>query len=632
MTTTIEDLVKKAVARNTAIIELAPCGVCGCSFFYARAGRKHNGCLWCKHIANNQRIEAKINATKMIDENGAEIYEGRACSKCGGYIRLVGQAYGTKQKKGACRECAIQDQQEREFGKEMVRFTRKVSHLTHKFVVSSIERSGTVEVAPRNLMEYLEVRELVYRCRAMNEKEKAEGTGINWEIGHRYPASEVDGLVGKATVDNLYIVEWRQNRRDGNTVPDEWSPNQVISIGTVREITKSHEAAKAWKERKDWDTPTKAEQAKRDAREKAANEAHREMVTKLVSEVSPSLLRFFAEYETPTFEKLHREIAFEWSKFAAKTTHTIEGYIKAGIDGGKDYTQVRDQKLTMEAFCEGQSRLWIIAQTFDQLADAESILMEKKARGEAIDEDALARVKRFAVLWAEDIKTRPRNLVMGFTHPMLDVLGDWKVWGSRVAEDKKQWLCAWKSTSLEGQSTPFDEAPDLDLVNKVLIDKQVFPTSEVEPDFKSWVSWKNTADDWAYEKAAEKAKKAEAARRKAEAQARMEQEKAEAEARFLRQKDAEIAELVEAVRQIAEYRASWVWYASFDEAESIKFVESAERYLAELQERAKTVTREGMTGFLCAAHTFKRELCPQGLHGWINSQYGLRPSGFAWAR
>lgn len=514
MTDYEKQAVEKALSNGTEVMEAKACKVCGCTHYYVRhdAGYpRKNGCIVCKAV----KAEAKMRKTMMVDENGVGVYLGKACSVCGGYTRLSDAAYGAK--KGACRECALEKQITKEYGKEFARLQRKSNHHTHNFLVGSIERSGTVLVAPQNRQQFYEVLDLIYRCDLMNEREKVLETGIRWEVGHKYPACVAgEMLVGKATVENLYIVESRQNKIDGNLVPDEWETCQVVSIQDCRKIATSYEAAKAWKEHKaQWEkTATKADRAARDAAEKEVNTKHRALVSSLVSHVSDSLMAFFEDDYLPTFETMHKAVNAQWVKFSLHTHQSIESCIKAGIK--REYKMVRGQRVEMEAFVEGNARLSLINQTFDQLADAESILKEMMMRGQAVDMVALSQVKRFAVEWAEDVLRRPKNVVMGFAHPLLDVLGDWKVWGTKKGEDGLQHLCPWRKPSLEGGLTPFDEMPDLDLVNKVLLSAEY--REPVMSEFEA-VKWENTSDIWLYERQVEKAKRLEMLRKMEEAAA-----------------------------------------------------------------------------------------------------------------
>ncbi|MFW3387803.1 UNVERIFIED_CONTAM: hypothetical protein RF648_17520, partial [Kocuria sp. CPCC 205274] len=185
---TKEELILRLEERQTPYVILEPCEKCQGEVYYARKGRRHNGCVQCRFYADDATATGNSlpQEASEIDGNGVRIYNGRACRVCGENTRIGENAYHAK--KGSCRSCAIHQQQEREQGKQLKRLSSAVNEQAHKFVVDSIHRSGCIEVAPRSLIEWLELKDLVMRCRAMNEKERALETGIRWELCHQYPA------------------------------------------------------------------------------------------------------------------------------------------------------------------------------------------------------------------------------------------------------------------------------------------------------------------------------------------------------------------------------------------------------------------------------------------------------------
>ncbi|EIF1022366.1 hypothetical protein LE610_004403 [Salmonella enterica] len=502
-------LAEKAKSKGIAILESEPCQKCRegtAIYFYARPkesgeGVRANGCLWCRHLEGND-LEAVPNSqvltsAVMVDDNGVPIYEGRACSSCGSKVRIGVAAYGMA--KGKCRACAIHQQEEQRHGKEIKRVNRAVTQKVHKFVVQSIERSGFVEVAPRSQQEFFELRELVYRCQVMNEQERALNTGIRWELGHKYPAVTHGELRGKATADNIHLVQYTKNRQQGNSLPDEWEQCQVISIEGCRAIQRSYEAAKAWKEWKHWEKNiSPAEKKARTIKERQAQADHAERVKAIVGD-AVRVMEFFNTDHIPTFEALQRQVEAKWDRVVMKMSRQIDAYIQSGHK--QPYTVVREQRLTMEAFCGASSRLWLVVQTFQQLKDAFEILMEQKPTEKQILD--MTSVRRHAVMWAMDLLDNPQVLVMGFTHPLLETLGNPLVWGTLEDEDTgKQWLCVWRYNGVDwvDMLTPFDAPADginLDTVNPALLNKSQVLTPE--PVYSFAGGWSDTAEDYIYE-------------------------------------------------------------------------------------------------------------------------------------
>lgn len=508
-------LAAQARERGTPILELEPCDKCrepAAIYFYEREGRTHNGCLWCRHVEGKAPLTATDNQevltpAMLVDDNGVPVYEGRACAECGNKIRIVGTAYGSKNK-GACLECALHQQEERQHGKEIKRLNRATTQKVHKFIVQSIERSGVVEVAPRTQQEFFELRELAYRCHVMNQQEQALNTGIRWELGHKFPAMVAGELRGKATAENIHLVQYEVNRAEGNAIPEQWERKQVISIEGCRAIQKSYEAAKAWKEAKVWEKAiTPAEKKERTMRERQAQAEHAERVREICGD-AVRVLEFFADDYLPTFERLKAELEAKWDRVVMKMSRQIDAFIQSGHK--QPYTEVREQRLTMEAFCGAHTRLWLVVQTFQQLADGIEIVKQEVLTPE--QEQDLYRLKRYAVSWAVDLLDNPKVLAMGFTHPLLSVLGDWKAWGTVEDESTgKQWLCVWQNHGLNvaDMLTPFDapsETVSLDGVNATLLTNQEVST----PHVVGLAGWSDTEEQHIYEQA--KKRKAREAR------------------------------------------------------------------------------------------------------------------------
>ncbi|OSK87595.1 hypothetical protein ECXG_05338 [Escherichia coli TA447] len=465
-----------------------------------------------------------------------------------------------------------------------------MSNKVHKFIVQSIERSGAVEVAPQSFAEFIEVRELAYRCQMMNEREARLETGIRWEIGHKFPAAgtpDCDDLRGKATVENLYLVQMEQNRKEGNAVPDDWTIKQVVSIAHCRAIQRSYEASQAWKMVKgSWSNDTAAEKKERTLKERQAQADHAERVCKLVGE-TVKVMEFFAVEDLLSFGQMLETVSARWEKMTVKMDRIITGFIQSGRN--LPFTEAREQRLTVEAFCGATARLHAVVMTFQQIADAEKIILADDVMPEVIEQ--LETVKRCAVLWGRDVLNNENVLVMGFTHPLLNVLGNPLAWGTVEDENTgKQWLCCWQNQyrDIAAELTPFDApetAIDESRVNPALINNQPFLTSE---PVKVWgEGWNNTEEIYLYEQA-EKVKAREA-RAAAEERKRAAQEAQRADER--RQASKGITSQIEALR------SDWgMWESELYAFAGGEFQEcllgDAYRLIAETGERVNAAVQE----------------------------------------
>ncbi|EJY3357269.1 hypothetical protein OGA58_004475 [Salmonella enterica] len=581
-------LAEQARAKGTAILTGEPCTKCRepeAIYFYARPkdsgeGLRVNGCLWCRHIESRLGATANSNfltPATMTDDNGTPIYEGRACKVCRSKMRLGVHAYGSKQ--GTCRACAIHQQQEKEHGKQIKRASQRATAKLHKVTVQSIERSGAVEVAPRSLVEYLELKDLVYRCELMNQREQALGTKINWVIAHKYPAAgagEGDTLRGKVTADNLYLVQQELNWQDGNSKPESWTDKQVISIAGCRAIMNSQQAAKAWIERRTWDKKlTPAEKKARTIAERKAWGDHAERVKKIAAD-AVGVMEFFAATDNSnflTFEAMRQQVETRWNKTTLQMDRVITAAIQSGRTDAK-YAEVREQRLTADAFCGANSRLWLVVMTFQQLADAIEIITETDKSIQTAEQ--VETVKRCAVLWAIDVLNNPGVLVMGFTHPLLSVMGEAWTWGTREDEATgKEWLCVWRNPTSD-ELTGFDgEQPPEDEINPALTVNCNFPTPEPVHDYGE--GWQSTATDYLYEQRKEKARREAREQRQREQEAAAERQRTEEAAALSKRIAYEAKAAVEGLEPL-------YWYASAEwEGANLDF---AHRLIADVMERA----------------------------------------------
>ncbi|ELW7932823.1 hypothetical protein QMH64_004704 [Salmonella enterica] len=578
-------LAEQARAKGTAILTGEPCTKCRepeAVYFYARPkdsgeGLRANGCLWCRHIESRLGAIANSNfptPATMADDNGTPIYEGRACKVCRSKVRLGVHAYGSKQ--GTCRACAIHQQQEKEHGKQIKRASQRATAKLHKFVIQSVERSGFVEVAPRSLVEYLELKDLVHRCELMNQREQALNTGIRWELGHRYPAQVAGELRGKATADNVYLCQYEQNRADGNALPEHWTQKQVVSIAGCRAVQNSQQAAKAWIERRTWDKKlTPAEKKARTIAERKAWDDHAERVKKIAAD-AVGVMEFFAATANSnflTFEAMRQQVETRWNKTTLQMDRVITAAIQSGRTDAK-YAEVREQRLTADAFCGANSRLWLVVMTFQQLADAIEIITETDKSIQTAEQ--VETVKRCAVLWAIDVLNNPGVLVMGFTHPLLSAIGKAWTWGTREDEATgKEWLCVWQNPTAD-ELTGFDgEQPPASELNPALTVNSNFPTPEPVHDYGE--GWQSTATAYLYEQRKEKARREAREQRQREQEAAAERQRTEEAAALSKRIAYEAKAALEGIEPL-------YWYAAAEwEGANLDF---AHCLIAEVMERA----------------------------------------------
>lgn len=610
--TSIEEVLKAMEKKGTPYNKLAPCRVCGCEYFYTRAGRKKgNGCVMCAKDKRDQAAQERFEMM-MVDECGVKYYQGRSCGKCGSKTRIGENAYGTK--KGSCRSCAIEAHEQAMYGKEMLRMTRAVSKQAHKFVVRSIERSGTVDVAPRTQEEYFQVRDLVERCWVLNKRNEAAGIDVRWEVGHRFPAYVAGELRGKATAENLFLIESRLNKSMKNDVPDVWLDTWVVSIGDVVKVKNAQDAAKAWKERKTWGRCSVEEQKRRDERERKANEAHKAAVKEVNKEAVEGLLMVL-DYEQPRFEDLYIKTKKAWMKVVERMTLAVDEYTKAGRVVPYAKWEGQGAKLTMEALCGAQARLWIVVNTFEQLMDAEEIL----ERQGAVDDQKMEQLKRYAVNWANDVLDDVRVEVLGFTHPLLEVLGSWMTWGALKADDGKLWICAWRKVKLEDQLTPFDDRPDDEFVNGVLKNKWKDPSETAQPSFHSLT---HNADDIAYVRRAEAEK---IARLKAEEEARKAAAQAQQEAQQRRLDEAGITLTKEIEEAVMPMREAVEWFEGMERVEAENVIAQFDHEIEQVRKYASRIKTEAHYSLVRSRMLATKHCCmPRKLVDFVNDPWSPR--------
>lgn len=484
--------------KGTQFVELEPCEKalpdgekCGCTYYYAREGRRHNGCIACHANAKQESANAyqQFPIPYEADEFGTPVRMGRRCNHCGGNVRLGVAAYGKKE--GACRDCALEVKEKKDFGLKLMSLNRLVNAKLHKFVVRSMERSGVVEVAPRNMAEYIELKDLVYRCQVANDLEREAKTGIQWEIGHKYPAAGTDlydELRGRATVENLYLIQSELNRAEGRSVAaGEWETLQVVSIEECRRIGSELTAASAWKEAKgEWLTID--DKAKETLKQK--DEEYQARVREILNEPAKPMV-FFTMDILPSFDSMLLQVEADWARVQSKMNSKVEKLLIAG--NCTDWKVVKDQKLTIDAFHGANAKLHAVVMTLRQVADAGGR-----------DND----LKRCAVLWCLDVMKANTAEVQGFTHPKLA-----QAWGVYRDEDTgRSWMCAWGKPALDAEKlTPFDGEDAIKAAHErdaaALMETKDSPPLVEESFSFDRDTWKGTFDHWMYELESDKARR-----------------------------------------------------------------------------------------------------------------------------
>ncbi|EIX1194818.1 hypothetical protein MJV30_004452 [Salmonella enterica] len=441
--------------RGVNIATGNPCKKCShpnAIYYYTRPKKNGdgvilNGCIWCAFVMDKEppAIKADVLETKP---DGTLIYTGRKCRNAGCDCKehLAVKAHGAKA--GACYECAIRAASEREGQTQVVRLRNQIKQATNQFIIQSIERAGDVNVAPADLSEYFLVRALMEERNRLNEIAE---NGVIWEIGHKFPASGGGTEYrGKATVNNLCLVEKRANRSMGDGLPTEWTISQVITVGDAFTKMTQREAATAWRERMGWDSLTAEQKTRQKAAEVAENDKHTAEVRKLAARLM-------------SIDSLKITPADEWQAVVEKITARVEAIDKKQRAIIKNATRAgesiffTENMLTEEALHGLKARYRIIYNTMRQLTDI--IEREEKAHtfdpfDEMPDSDernaAYCRflsesqlIKTAFLMWQKNVLQDVKRDVQGFTHPLLSKLNKAYVWGTKTGADGKQWLCGW---------------------------------------------------------------------------------------------------------------------------------------------------------------------------------------------
>lgn len=440
-------LAVRAMQRGTEIKEGALCQKCNhkqAKYYYTRHGRKDNGCIWCRHLEG--KTDAKIIGVVEIAANGAEIYHGkRKCSTCGSLTKLIKRQHNTN-----CYECSIERASEAAGQKAVQRADQVIKHRTNSFIIQSIERSGSVEVAPENIAEYFQVRALMEDCYRQNQIEQVNQSGIKWEIGHRFPAGGGGTEYrGKATVANLCLIQKVENRREGDNLPVEWTLKQVVRVSDLYASMSSVEAAGEWKKRMGWDSSTEEEKSRRKQQERQKDKAHKKAFTECVKPLVDALQ--WAVLSEQDFQQTYQLTLESMTKTERKLkqwvehnrVHNVSMMAEAG-----EFEQVLHERLI---------RLRIVRDTFGQLIDAFELWHRENSLSAVSyldNEDLPYLIKRAAVMWAVDIMADPKKIIQAFTHPFLAKLDTPKAWGTTKAANGQQYLTVWNIKTGEEIAEP----------------------------------------------------------------------------------------------------------------------------------------------------------------------------------
>ncbi|HFW3809153.1 TPA: hypothetical protein ACIBKJ_003902 [Salmonella enterica subsp. enterica serovar Waycross] len=435
-----DELKARAELRGTVITTAHKCSRCGNRYYYTRTGRKTSTCIWCAYV--KQDLPKMITeAVKRLPDNTL-VYQGKACRNCGERERLAEKAHGAKE--GACYQCTIAKASSKGATHQLNRLRQAIKKQTNAFVISSITRSNSIDVAPVDWSEHYLVMALMEDCKRLNELERISNTGVSWEVGHHYPASGGGTEYrGKATVENLYLVRTEQNRSDKDGLPEHWNSKQVVWIGDVYDTISSREAAEQWRHRMGLDTQTKAQISQQRARENEQNAKHYAELKKLSADVVESInlaLSGEAEYQalrdavTLRIEKINQQAAQRIKTARNKREsifHTEGGIIEEGLHGIK-------------------ARYRIVLNTIQQLDDIEQERRNSLKSSEQFNTQ-LSLIKRALLYWGRDVLRNPKSDIEGFTHPFLSNIADPLTWGIQQGADGKMWLCGWKFKDTEAE-------------------------------------------------------------------------------------------------------------------------------------------------------------------------------------
>lgn len=440
-------LAEQAKSRGTLLLHKAPCEKCGCEYYYAKKSGTTNGCIWCMHLAG--KTPKTITEAIEIKPDGTEIYQGKRCRNCGCTERLLRNAFGCKAR--ACYSCSIESESEKMATTQIVRLKQAAKQATNKFIIKSIERSGTVDIAPKTVGEYFEIRALIADRDRFNKIEAANNTGRVWEIGHHFPASGGgSGYRGKTTSENLFLIQRDQNRSEQDTLPENWNIKQVVWVGDLYNTIGSREAGQLWQERMGWDVTSKADKAKQKATESVQNQQHYETMQTMTAELVEKLGA--ATLNEDEWQRMYGDIAGRIQRLQVKM-----GKLALKQGKAKQDLWTSEGGLIEEAFNGINARVRVIYNTMTMLMDAvnnKRMTMDEATYCRFLSSVSL--VKRAMVFWASDILKNPKRDIQGFTHPLLSSISTGQTWGCKIGANGKHYLCGWVQREPDAEPEEID--------------------------------------------------------------------------------------------------------------------------------------------------------------------------------
>ncbi|MEL4013385.1 hypothetical protein [Dryocola clanedunensis] len=449
MTMTVKQLIAEIKGRGTTLLERDACPKCGeCNHYYAKQSGVKNGCVWCMYKAG--RTPKSIIETLEVKADGTSIYHGKRCRNCGSTERLSDAVFGAKV--GACYACSLAKASEKIATTQVNRLHQKLKTQANKFIINSIDRSGAIDVAPTSIGEYYEVRALVAKIDRFNKIEADNGSGVVWELGHKFPASGGESeWRGKAIASNLYLVRRDENRQQGDELPDNWSSEQVIWVGDIVSSVDSYNAGKLWQERMGWSAMSKAQKSNQKQRESDNNEQHYVAMSPLLASIVDEL----ANADEADWQSLYDDMSLRLEKLQNRMSNIALKNGKAGVDMWQS-----EGGLIEEALHGVNARVRVVHNTMSQLMDCVDSTVSKSS----MDDDSycsfltsVALVKQAVLMWARDVLANPKRDIQGFTHPLLSEIAANESWGCEVGVDGRHWLCGWKARpTYDEQYSPLD--------------------------------------------------------------------------------------------------------------------------------------------------------------------------------
>lgn len=285
-----------------------------------------------------------------------------------------------------------------------------------------------------------------------NKIEADNGSGVVWELGHKFPASGGESQWrGKAIASNLYLVRRDVNRQQGDELPDNWSGEQVVWVGDIVSSVTSHNAGKLWQERMGWSAMSKADKTKQKQRESDNNERHYAAMSPLLASIVDEL----ANAGEAEWQSLYDDMSQRLDKLQKRMSNIAFKNGKAGVDMWQS-----EGGLIEEALHGVNARVRVVHNTMSQLMDCVDDTVSKSS----MDDDSycsfltsVGMVKQAMLMWARDVLANPKRDIQGFTHPLLSEIAADRSWGCELGVDGRYWLCGWKTRpTYDEQYSPLD--------------------------------------------------------------------------------------------------------------------------------------------------------------------------------